>query len=182
MRRAAAALAPAPNSSPEDDGSVTSNSLATIAAIVIFLATYLVIAAGRLPEIWQGDGGAAAARVVSATADLMSTAQPAFAKAANALTDYAGKVHQLIVEHGMLRDELSQLSGTDPVGSPETVAAVITGYLSVYQRSLDAANEVRGWLADVAGEARAAAARQDGTRPDRVVVLADPHGSRAGPT
>src|SRR4051794_34119435 len=59
MRRVAAALPPASNSSPEDDGSVTSNSLATIAAVVIFLATYLVIAAGRLPGFRVDRAGAA---------------------------------------------------------------------------------------------------------------------------
>jgi Na+/H+ antiporter NhaD/arsenite permease-like protein len=54
-----AVLAPASNSSSEGDGSVTSNSLATIVAVVIFLATYLVIAAGRLPGFRIDRAGAA---------------------------------------------------------------------------------------------------------------------------
>lgn len=148
--------------------------------IAPLVADVRTIAASKLPEIWKGDGGAAAARVVSATADLMSTAQPAFAKAANALTDYAGKVRRLVAEHGRLRDELSHLSITDPVGSLETIAGVIAGCQSVYQRSLDAADEVRGRLADVAGAARAAAAWQGGTRPDQAVVLADTWVGTAG--
>src|SRR5205814_1216635 len=62
--------------------------------IAPLVADVRTIAVSNLPEIWKGDGGAAAARVVSATADLMGTAQPAFAKAATALTDYAGKVRR----------------------------------------------------------------------------------------
>jgi hypothetical protein len=82
-------------------------------------------------------------------------------------------VRGLVAEHGRLRDRLGHLSVTDPLGAIETINEVISGCLSVYRRSLDAADEVRGRLADVAGAARAAAAWQGGTRPDQAVVLAD---------
>ena len=157
-----------------DSFSTAGNDIAPLVADV------RTIAAGTLPEIWKGDGGAAAAHVVSATADLMSAAQPAFAKAANALTDYAGRVRGLVAEHARLRDELGHLSITDPVGSMVRIAEVIRGCISVYQRSLDAADEIRGRLADVAGAARAAAAWQGGTSPDKAVVLADTWVGAAG--
>ncbi len=130
------------------------------------------IADGTLPEIWKSDGGDRAARVVGATADLMSGAQPAFHTAANALLAYAGKVRVLQAEHARLRQELVH-AALDPLTSVSIIAGIIAGCIALYRQSLDAADEIRGRLADVTGAARAAAAWRGGTPPARAVVLAD---------
>jgi hypothetical protein len=140
--------------------------------LVPLVAEVRSIAGNSLPEIWKSDAGVAAARVVTATADQLSTGQPAFATAANALTGYADKVRRLQAEHARLQHQLAR-AVLDPFNALANILAVIAGCLSVYQQSLEAADLVRGRLADVAGQARAAAAWQGGVSPAQAVVLAD---------
>jgi len=143
----------------------------------------------RLPQAWSGPGGERAETVVSATADLVGTAGPALSQVATALDAHADTVATLLARHSALHKELhdawhdathvSVLGFDVPMADPlalgrlaGSVVELITGCIGVYRRSLDAADELRGQLSDVAGRALASAALPTGTAAAGAVVLA----------
>jgi hypothetical protein len=148
------------------------------------------LGSGTLPTAWRGSAGVNAARVVTATADVVGRVEPAFAVAARALDDYAATVEQLQKRHGELHQRLRELwhdastirifgvtvDVLDVQNLSRIVAqaiAVLAGCIDVYEQSLSAADELEGHLADVAGRARATADTAAGDSAIDAVVNAD---------
>lgn len=139
----------------------------------------------RLPQAWQGGAATDAAAVITATANAVDRTPTAFRTAATALDDLAGSVRQQQRRHGELHQALHDAThdATHVAGLPipdptalddlvRAVAGLVRGCIEVYTASLDSADRAASAFADLAGQARAAAAVDGGLAPDDAVVLA----------
>jgi len=130
---------------------------------------------------WSGVATTSAEQVMTATATAVGAAPRALRAAATALDALAGRVEELQRRHAELRATLREAVhdathlGAVPAPDPtalDDVARLIRGCVAVYTEAIAAADEAAAAFADVAGQARTAAAVAGGLSPADAVVLA----------
>lgn len=143
------------------------------------------LGAAQLPDVWGGVAGGAAARVVTATADVVAATPVAFRDTAATLEVLAGSVRELQRRHGALHQglhdayhDVTHVAGL-PIPDPFTlddliraVGELIAGARQVYTDAISAADTAAAAFADITGRARAGAGVAGGLGAADAVLLA----------
>lgn len=139
----------------------------------------------QLPDVWDGVAGDAAARVVTATADVVAATPVAFRDTATTLDTLAGTVREQQRRHADLHQRLyaayhdaTHVAGLpipDPFALDDLARAVgelICGARQVYTDAISAADTAAGSFADITGRARTGAGVTGGLGAADAVLLA----------